>query len=315
MIPRARDVKKDAARRLMERRLAETWSEADQTKLDAWLSESPAHLIAYVRLDAAWNSTDRLVVLRDPAADVEKSARSARTRILQVAAVIGAVAILGAGAAELLQPKPGRVFSTPVGGHEVVSFADGSKIELNTNTSIRAEMTSKSRTIWLDRGEAYFQVKHDPAHPFTVMAGNQHITDLGTKFVVRRDAAKLEVSLLDGRVRMGADGHRPAILTPGDVAIATANSLSVRKASPQALSNVLSWRHGVLVFKHTTLAAAAAEFNRYNQTKLVIADDATGALKIYGTFRVQDAVLFARVAQDVLGLRLETDSGEIVISR
>jgi len=315
MIPHAKDVKAQAARRLVERRLAENWGTDDQARLDTWLSESPANLIAYVRLEAAWSRTDRLVVLRDPAADGEKPARASRTLILQIAAVIGVVAVLGVSAANALLHRNERVFSTPVGGHETVAFSDGSKIELNTNTSLRAEMTSTSRTIWLDRGEAYFQVKHDAAHPFTVMAGNQRITDLGTKFLVRRDAAKLEVSLVDGSVRMGAEGRKQAVLTRGDVAVATANSLSVRKAPMQAISNRMSWRRGQLVFKHTTLAEAAAEFNRYNQMKLVIADDATGQLKIYGTFRVQDAALFARVAQDVLGLRLETDPGEIVISR
>ena len=315
MIPRAKDVKAEAARRLMDRRLAEAWSEDDQAKLDTWLQESPANLIAYVRLEAAWSRTDRLVVLRDPAAETEKPARSARTLMLQIAAVIGAIAIIGAGAMNTLLKPEGRVFSTPVGGHEVVNFADGTRIELNTNTKLRADMTNTSRTIWLDRGEAYFQVKHDPAHPFTVVVGNQHITDLGTKFVVRRDSRKMQVALVDGSIRMGAEGHKAAVLRPGDVAIATANSLSVKRAPAQTISNALSWRKGLLVFKHTTLAEAAAEFNRYNQTKLVVATEATGELKIYGTFRVQDATLFAHVVQDVLGLRLEADSGEIVISR
>ncbi len=314
MTPRAKDVKAEAARRLMERRLAEDWSEEDQAKLDAWLQDSPANLIAYVRLEAAWSRTDRLVVLRDPASEADAPARAARTLMLQIAAAIGAVAIIGAGAATLFARPGGRVFSTPVGGHEVVSFADGTRIELNTNTELRADMTSASRTIWLERGEAYFQVKHDPAHPFTVMVGKQRITDLGTKFLVRRDASKTQVSLVDGSIRMGADGRKQEVLKPGDVAIATAGSLSVKKA-PEAITNELSWRKGLVVFKHTTLAEAAAEFNRYNQTKLVIANEATGRLKIYGTFRVQDATLFAQVVQDVLGLRLEADAGEIVISR
>lgn len=319
VVPSAKEAKSHAARWLMERRLAENWSEADQAKLDSWLAESPAHLIAYVRLEAAWSRTDRLVVLRNPISDMAEAApsRAALPFYMKIAAAIGVVAILGAAAANALLFRKDAVFSTPVGGHETVKFADGTRIELNTNTSLRARMTKESRTIWLDRGEAYFQVKHDPASPFVVIAGNQHVTDLGTKFVMRRDASRLQVALLDGQVRFGmSDGKRQsALLSPGDVAVATANSISVKKASPQLLSNELSWRHGVLIFKHTTLGDAAKEFNRYNRKKLVIADESTARLKIYGTFRVQDAEQFARVTQDVLGLRLETDADEIVISR
>ena len=81
------------------------------------------------------------------------------------------------------------MFSTEVGGHETVTFSDGTRIELNTNTVLRARMTTAQRTVWLDKGEAYFQVKHDPAHPLTVIAGHR-VTDLGTEFLVRDDATQ-----------------------------------------------------------------------------------------------------------------------------
>jgi transmembrane sensor len=317
--PSARDVKARAARWLMDRRLAENWSADEQAKLDEWLSQSSAHLIAYVRLEAAWNRTDRLVVLRHPTPDIGDPARRlfAWPNLMKFAAAAGIVAALGAASLNYLQHRDERTFATAVGGHETVRFADGSRIELNTNTSLRARMNAQERIIWLDRGEAYFEVKHDPAHPFIVIAGDRRVTDLGTKFVVRRDASRLRVALLQGRVRLGLENsqRQTALLVPGDVAVATGNLMSVKRASEQSLSNELSWRHGALIFKHTTLGDAAKEFNRYNRQKLVIADEATARLRIYGTFRAQDAEQFARVTQDVLGLRLEIDADEIVISR
>ena len=59
----------------------------------------------------------------------------------------------------------------------------------------------KSREIWLDKGEAYFQVRHDAAHPFVVMAMGHRVEDVGTKFVVRRRADSIEITMLDGRVQ------------------------------------------------------------------------------------------------------------------
>ena len=85
------------------------------------------------------------------------------------------------------------------------------------------------------------------------------------------------------------DSHapQPTMLTPGDVVIATAE-FDVRDAETvRTLTSELGWRRGVLVFEHTTLADAAAEFNRYNREKLVIADTAAGRRTIGGTFPVE----------------------------
>ncbi|HEY5236887.1 MAG TPA: FecR domain-containing protein, partial [Rhizomicrobium sp.] len=199
-----------------------------------------------------------------------------------------------------------------------VRLADGSQVELNTDTVLRADVSADQRTVWLDRGEAFFQVRHDVAHPFVVMAGKQRVTDLGTKFLVRRDSTRFEVAVMEGRVRFDTlDSHapQPATLTPGDVAVASANAMLVTRQPAQKLASELGWRHGVLVFEHTTLADAAAEFNRYNSEKLVIADAAAGRRTIGATFRTGDVELFARAAQELLGLRVENRGSEIVISR
>ncbi len=68
-----------------------------------------------------------------------------------------------------------------------------------------------------------------------------------------------------------------------------------------------SWAGGVacLIFRYTTLADAAAEFNRYNSNKLVIADASVGRMKIVGTFATNNVAAFADIAQDILGLRVE----------
>ncbi len=104
-------------------------------------------------------------------------------------------------------------------------------------------------------------------------------------------------------------------MTPGDVAIATADSLTLRRKPETELASKLGWRQGLLIFKHVTLADATAEFNRYNDRKLIVANQSTGALKIYGTFRAGNADQFAEAARELLGLRLERSEGNIVMSR
>jgi transmembrane sensor len=184
---------------------------------------------------------------------------------------------------------------------------------------VRVRMTTSQRIVWLDQGEAYFDVKHDAAHPFMVFAGGRRITDLGTQFLVRRYPRTLEVALLQGRVRVGAqDEHAQSpsrLLAPGDVAIATAGSMAITEKPVQEIANELAWRRGVLVFDNATLGDVVAEINRYNRQKLVIADADAAGLKIVGTFRTDDVQGFTDIVHAVFKLHVRNTGTEIVISR
>ncbi len=315
-----KDIKARAAEWL-ERQDRADWSAQDQAELEAWLAESSANLIAYWRVHDAWKRAERLVAVHPVVTPlpVAPARRKIWPLLTSIAASAIAVAALGLGGRSLLSQPQDRTFATPVGGREIVSFADGSRIELNTSTVLRTRMTTQNRTVWLERGEAYFQVKHDEAHPFIVIAGGDRVTDLGTKFVMRRDSRQLEVALLEGRVRFGDDDSRPqaqtTLLMPGDVATASANAMFVTQQSVQSLAQKLSWRRGVLVFDKTPLADAAKEFNRYNRQKLVIADPAAASITIDGTFPTNNVEAFTDVALHILRLHVDHRGDNILISR
>lgn len=302
----------------LERCEGDDWSHADQSELDAWLKQSIAHRVAYWRLKAAWGRTERLSVLRGASSPERGVSRKLRTLLGRSAAVVCVAAV--AGAVSYFYPRTDEwTYSTPLGGHETVHLGDGTQVELNTDTIIRVADEGSGRKVWLDKGEAFFQVRHDAKRPFTVMALTHRITDLGTKFVVRQDGSRVEVSLVEGRARFesteGASAAHPTVLAPGDVIVATAGAVSLSRKSVQSLDAALGWRRDVLVFDHTTLAAAADEFNRYNKEKLVIADTRIAARTIGGTFPKNGLADFADVAKGLLGLKVTKTGGEIVISR
>jgi transmembrane sensor len=312
-------IKARAADWLMERSLSEDWSSADQARLDEWLSRSPAHEVAFARMEATWQRTERLTALETNAPRTHASAKSAPLLFVKLAAAFLLIAIAGGASAWFaLQPRE-RSFATPVGGHETVNFADGSSIELNTNTVIRTRMTTEERVVWLDRGEAFFRVKHDPLHPFIVVAGSHRVTDLGTQFVVRHDVRHVQVMVVQGRVWLeGSEkqkSDRATLLTSGDIATASGKDVTIAKTSAQTLASSLGWRHGVLVFKHTTLAEAAAQFNRYNRKQIFIADSDAGSRTIGGTFPTGDVDDFTHLAEAVLRLHVTEHGDTIVISR
>ena len=309
----ARDVRLNAANWL-ERRDCADWRNEDQAELEAWLSQSPSHRVAYLRANSAWKRADRLSALRSSTREPDVAKKGISFRFGRVAIGLAIIGIIGAASVGYALKPDVKSYATRVGGRETLALADGSKIEMNTDTVLRVQMDAGRRVVWLDKGEAYFHVRHDKAHLFVVVAGDHRVTDLGTEFLVRRNTDNLEVMLVTGRARLDANAHS-AILKPGDFAIATAKTMSVTHKNADELASDIGWRSGVLIFKHTTLADAAAEFNRYNAVKLVIADSSVAKLQIGGTFPTGNVELFGHVAQTILGVRAQKQGDEIVISR
>jgi transmembrane sensor len=302
----------------LERANAGGWTEEKQSELHAWLAESAAHRAAYWRLEDAWSHAARLTALQTPRPR-PVSTRPILPMLARTAAAVAVCCALGVvGAKYFLSPKT-RTYATGLGAREIYTFPDGSRIELNTDTVLRVAANTGERTVWLDKGEAYFQIKHDVAHPLVVFAAGHRITDLGTKFLVRQEEDRIEVALMEGRARLDTDGTRvrtrSAVLTPGEIAVATADTTSITQRPMRRLTDELGWRQGQLVFTETTLGDAASEFNRYNATKLVVSDAAVARMRINGTFPTAGAEMFARVAQHILQLQATRRGDEIVISR
>lgn len=298
----------------IEKREAGGWSEADDGAFEAWLAQSPVHRVSYLRLKSAWARADRLVVLRPQPASTPDDRKPWRLAALRAAAGV-LLLIAGTTAIREAPTVADNTYTTRLGEHKRVALSDGSEVELNTNTVLRAQITAKMRTVTLERGEAYFEVRHDASKPFVVKLGTHTVTDIGTKFFIRRDATRTSVGVTEGRVQFEtADSIRPAnpiVLSAGNLAVATPGRITISTQSDKVLSNDLAWRSGMLVFNRTTLAAAVAEFNRYNHEKLVLADPRASSLLIGGTFRTSDVKLFERVAQDLLGVHLKDQSEHV----
>jgi transmembrane sensor len=295
------------------------WGESDQLEFDLWLAKSPANEIAYWRIMGAYSRTERLSALQRPSRLPQAPRRSILTFAKHAVAGVAVAAAIGAASWHYFVSPPQQSFRTPIGGRQILTFADGTTIELNTNTLLRARIDSHQRTAELIHGEAYFKVKHDSRNPFVVTVAGHKVVDLGTEFAIRTDNAKTQVSLFTGRAELepaeGRASGRSTLLTPGDIAIAKANTVSVTRRSVADLSSTSAWRHGLLVFRYTPLRDAIAEINRYNTDKLVIADGTIANKTVYGTVPTQSIQAFVRVATSALGLRVEKQGTEYVITR
>jgi transmembrane sensor len=310
----------DEAVAWVERSDREDWTSNDQAELDAWLSRSDAHMVAFLRVESRWRRADRLVALRgsfDSGAPVSAKRRIGMLSKLGVAAAV--VLFLGGSWFALLSNKaPITQYATVIGGHKLVRLTDGTQAELNTDSQIRIQFDAHNRTVWVEKGETFFQVTHNASRPFVVFVAGERVTDLGTKFTIQKLSNQVRVALVEGRAKIDVPA-RPEIsgkvLLPGEVAIATSNSLSVTKQAPAKIQDDLAWRRGLLILNHTMLADAVAQMNRYNERKIIIADADAGRQRIDGTFPTNNVDLFGRVARNVLGLHVSQSGNEIVISR
>ncbi len=311
----AADIEAAAARWLL-RQEEPDWTDADQRELDAWLDEAAAHQAAFWRLEHGWRRADRLAARGTAAAEPARPRWRPSRRIAAIAASL--LVIIGAASTLAVWDPTRETYATRIGGHEVVPLPDGTRVELNTNTKLRSDITPERRAVWLDRGEAYFEVAHDKAHPFVVYAGERKVTVLGTRFSVRRTDGRVQVTVVEGKVRVDAvqppKPAPPVVLTPGQIAIAKETSVLVTPKSVKDANAELSWRQGMLVFDHYTVARAAEEFNRYNRRKIIVTSDEAGAIPIGGTFEVENIDGFVELLQQGYGLKIEKSGGDVKIT-
>jgi transmembrane sensor len=293
--------------------------------------------VAYLRVEHAWEEGLRLKALGagvprdrvpprghvlspffDPSQKAGGSTDNALPRPRQWLRWAAAATVLIAVAAHLLESGflAGGRYSTPVGGAAFIPLRDGSKVTLNTDTAIQVSVTKQERRVYLERGEAFFEVARDPARTFIVDVGDKRVIAVGTKFAVRRDAGDIRIVVIEGRVRIETAGWKHTLTEPlpaGTVARATdAGTLVQAKSLPEA-EDYLAWLRGVLVFHDVTLAEATAEFNRYNSRKIFVEDSAVGALRLAGAFRSTNVDGFVRLLEQGYPIRVVQQEDRIVL--
>lgn len=303
----------------------------DRAALRAWLEEDPLHRIAYLSVRRAWGGAAALrgdpQVLEIRQQWAVEPRRTAFSRIAAAAAFAVVLSGLGfAGWQTMTGPRPltDKTFRTAVGEQSTVTLPDGSEVTLNTDTILRTRADGDRRLIYLERGQAFFEVAKDSRHPFVVSAAGRTVTALGTAFDVRVDAGALKVTLVEGRVRVeaaapaksGEAGAAQAVNFQATEMIAGSQLVATTqepwRVAPANVVVETSWTRDILIFDNAPLSSVVAELNRYSGKKLVIADEAIEATPISGTFRPGDVDSFVRTIHAYRLARAGEDTSEAV---
>lgn len=268
---------------------------ARKADFDRWIAADPRHARAYARIERLWVKLEAPVaeIMRsDPAAAVTNGQRrhwlaTLLPRPAWAAASLAFLLLVGAFQIDDVVTSLRSDHRTVVGERASLELDDGSRVTLNTDSAITAEMNPERRQVDLLRGEAWFDVAADSDRPFVVATEVGRIRVTGTSFGVRLDDDAAVVALtkgeLDLRIGDGPDDTAPALmLTAGHQARLSHDGAF----GPTALNNAAAtaWLRGQIVFFDTPLPDVVAELNRYRAGRILILDGDLDGLTVSGVF-------------------------------
>ncbi len=346
----SRVINEEAGRWLIRLDGDEAPNAQDLEELHEWMSRSPLHREKLSQLASLW---DKLNVLTELSVPLERqdshsevgAAAEFKTRIaarwaffpqglaLAAVLVLGVFITLGTGwPGSSVDESNGRYF-TEIGHQQELTLADGSKVQLNTNSELRVAYSEHYRDIFLLDGEVHFDVAKDKQKPFRVFAGNGRVQAIGTAFSVYLVDNNVKVTVTEGRValagvsknstselRLESPVENLGSLAAGQGATIVQLDTSEDGSRPkpvldniqifkqEELSRRLSWQQGLLVFTGEPLQQVVEEISRYTTISIAIPDPQVRAIKVGGQFEVGDTEIMLEALEDTFALRVVRNS-------
>jgi len=238
---------------------------------------------------------------------------------------IAAAALVIVGAAGLWQSMRGsrgdavgQTFATSVGERRQVALMDGTEVLLGpASRLVVASRSLGERMVALD-GVAYFVVAQEPAHTFTVKAGEITIQDIGTAFAVENDdSAETRIGVDSGTVAIGTaepNHGQGAVLNARDRAIVDTKGVVAVERSVVSADD-LAWIQGRLVFREAPLILVGAELYRWYGVRLRVADSSLANLHLTASFSGEPVDRVLNVIALSLGARIERRGNVAILYR
>jgi transmembrane sensor len=156
-----------------------------------------------------------------------------------------------------------NTIETPVGGKYQLNLADGTKVWLNSSSSLRFPIffSEDNREVEL-KGEAYFEVSKDFKRKFSVRSGIQTVEVLGTQFNINAysDEKSIKTTLFEGEIRViDLKTNDFKLLKPGEQSNVD-QSIQIRRIDTQA---EIAWKEGYFYFKKADIETVMRQLGRW----------------------------------------------------
>lgn len=204
--------------------------------------------------------------------------------------------------------------SVPRGGEYKLVLSDGTRVHLNSMSSLRFPVSfgSKTRQVELD-GEAYFEVSKT-GQPFIVNANGMDVEVLGTTFNLSayKDEPR-QTTLVSGCVRVRTGNGNSRIIKPSQQASIApgANQIDVRTVDTAFYT---SWILGKIKFKDQRLEDIMKTLSRWYDMDIVYADKEAKNLR-FGCYvnRYEEISPLLELLRNTGSVKIETKGKTIKI--
>lgn len=285
----------------------------DEVRFRQWLTADPINAERFEYVSTIWEDMDalRAVPRIECAPRIERVPRKLTRRRLLTGS-LAAVTVGGLGLQWSIATA--GVYTTARGEQRRLTLTDGSRLMLNTDTSVKVRFDEERRRIDLRRGQALFEVSADP-RPFYVSAGSHDLTVQRGRFDMRWETDHFSVLAIDGVAMLAQQSGPPtAVVQISDGDRVRVDAAEQIKHDRPNLNDAIAWQTGNAVFRGEALAQVVTEMNRYTERELVLMDQRAAALRISGVYRVGDNGAFARSLARLLPIKIEATDRVIRIS-
>lgn len=271
-------------------------SAEERTKVDEYLESHQSQEL----LEETFEGVDKEALKKELWSQVNPEAPRRKVRWLnfpryRIAAVVVFLISIGLILYQKREVKPSpqpdvqeryQVFKTNYGERRTIQLTDGTKVYLNSGSSLRldANFRNGDRKTWL-AGEGYFEVAQDMERAFIVQTGQTKIQVVGTQFNVQAYPKEdvTEVTVTEGRVRFSSDNGKSVMLTKDERGFFSKQSQLLRKEEV-ATEPYIAWKDNVLVFEDQTLEEIALVLERWYNINVKIKKETLKAHRFTGRY-------------------------------
>lgn len=284
------------------------------------MESDPRHAVAFAQAEAAWEATDRLksaaaeVNLPPMAQIVSEEQQRRLSRNIMVAAAVAVLLFIVAAIVTVQTFSGVDRYETRIGEVRKIALADGSVLHLNSDSEAEVRMTDNGRKVRILKGEASFDIAHDPVRPFDVEARSAVFRALGTAFNVRLRPSLIELTVMQGTVRVRCGNRDPQNVGAGSGVVLQPRSFVVTRLDPRMLRQRTAWRRQMVELDGETIEQAASEFNRYRAAPILIGDARVSSLRIGGRFHIAESAKFLSALAMSLPIRIvDGEDGSVML--
>lgn len=301
---------------------------AEQLAVEKWLKEEETNRQYYHHLKQIWEHSKELAVVS--AADENKAWQKFRERVattpvparpankqfsvLKIAASI----ILAVGlalAAYFINSKNNAITElTATTGQNILTdtLSDGSVVTLNKKSSVSypSRFKGNTRSVKL-QGEAFFHVTPDKKKPFIISVNDVEVTVVGTSFNIKSDAAKTEVVVETGVVRVSRNRQTVELKAGEKLLLSGKNPSALKETAGDKLYNY--YRTKEFVCDNTPLWKLVDVLNEAYDTHIIIGRKELKDLRLTTTFDNESLDKIMEIIHLTFSITVVKQDGQIIL--